>query len=129
MTCLWRSAAALAALVAISARAAAQCPDGTPPPCGRTGLRAPTANSVAVLYFDNTSRDTSDAYLADGLTEEIIVRLQQVRRLQVKSRFESQRVRSEHRMSPEALGRALGARYLVNGTIQRAGERLVCAWS
>jgi TolB-like protein len=102
-----------------------QCPDGTPPPCGRAAARAPAANSVAVLYFDNTSRDSSDAYLADGLTEEIIVRLQQVRRLEVKSRFESQRVRNRRGVAPAALGRALAARYLVNGTIQRAGERLV----
>jgi len=38
---------------------------------------------VAVLYFDNLSRDTADAFLADGLTEEIIIRLGQVQRLQV----------------------------------------------
>jgi len=105
-----------------------QCPDGTPPPCGARPARtapAPAANSVAVLYFDNLSRDTSDAYLAEGLTDEVIVRLQQVRRLEVKSRFESRRVRGQHDAAPAALGRALGARYLVDGTIQREGERLV----
>jgi TolB-like protein/Flp pilus assembly protein TadD len=78
-----------------------------------------------VLYFDNLSRDTSDAYLADGLTDEIILRLQQVRRLEVKSRFESQRVRGRQRAAPAALGRELAARYLVDGTIQREGDRLV----
>jgi hypothetical protein len=53
---------------------AQQCPDGTPPPCGRPAARAaaPAPNSVAVLYLDNLSRDTADAFLADGLTEEII---------------------------------------------------------
>ncbi len=106
--------------------ASAQCPDGTPPPCARPArIAAPASNSVAVLYFDNLSRDTSDSYLAEGLTDEIILRLQQVRRLQVKSRFESQRVRARRNAAPAALGRDLAARYLVNGTIQRAGERLV----
>ncbi|HXY70292.1 MAG TPA: hypothetical protein VEH62_12635 [Gemmatimonadales bacterium] len=107
---------------------AAQCPDGTPPPCGARPARlaaAPSPNSVAVLYFDNLSRDTSDAYLAEGLTDEVIVRLQQVRRLEVKSRFESRRVRGRQDAAPAALGRELGARYLVDGTIQREGERLV----
>jgi len=49
--------------------AAQQCPDGTPPPCGPRGAAratAPARNSVAVLYFENLSRDASDAYLADG---------------------------------------------------------------
>ena len=87
--------------------------------------RTPSANSVAVLYFQTSSRDSSDADLADGLTDEIILRLQQVRRLEVKSRFESQRVRDRRNAAPADLGRALNARYLVNGTIQRAGPRVV----
>jgi len=123
------SAAALAALLAVCATRplVGQCPDGTPPPCAaaRAERARPGANSLAVLYFDNLSRDSSDAYLADGLTEEIILRLQQVRRLEVKSRFESQRVRGRRGLAPAALGRELAARYLVNGTIQRAGDRLV----
>ena len=45
----------------------------------RRGARA-RADSVAVLYFDNLSRDTADAFLADGLTEELIIRLGQVQR-------------------------------------------------
>lgn len=78
-----------------------------------------------MLYFENASRDTADAILADGLTEEVILRLQQVPRLEVKSRFESQRVRGRRNMTPASLGRDLSARYLVNGSIQRAGERVV----
>jgi TolB-like protein len=106
---------------------AAQCPDGTPPPCrsARAAARPANANSVAVLYFENTSTDSADAYLVNGLTEEVILRLQQVRRLEVKSRYESQRVRGRRDAAPAVLGRELGARYLVNGTIQRAGERIV----
>src|SRR2546430_16822633 len=60
----------------------AQCPDGSTPPChGATRPAAPASNSVAVLYFDNLSPDTADAYLARGLTADIIVRLGQIERL------------------------------------------------
>ena len=104
----------------------AQCPDGTPPPCsGRAAhLAGPPSNSVAVLYFDNLSRDTSDAFLADGLTEEIIIRLGQVPRLDVKSRFEVLRYRGRPLEDPAVTGRALGAAYLVTGSIQHAGDRV-----
>src|SRR5215472_19362282 len=97
--------------VLLAAPLAAQCPDGSPPPCGRGAPgrpSAPPANSVAVLYLDNLSRDTADAFLADGLTEEIIIRLGQVPRLAVKSRYEVQRFRGHLAQDLPALGRALG---------------------
>ena len=101
----------------------AQCPDGTPPPCGARAA-VPAPNSVAVLYLDNLSRDTADAFLADGLTEEIIIRLGQVPRLDVKSRFEVQRFRGHAAQDPAVLGRNLRAAYLVTGSVQRAGNRV-----
>jgi TolB-like protein len=104
----------------------AQCPDGTPPPCAsRRAAAAPAANSVAVLYFDDLSRDSADAFLADGLTEEVIIRLGQVDRLAVKSRFEVQRFRgAPASQDPAALGRSLNTAYLVTGSVQRVGERV-----
>ena len=116
-------AGAVCALTAVALRA--QCPDGSPPPCQSQGIRPPPApNSVAVLYFDNLSRDTADAFLADGLTEEIIIRLGQVRRLEVKSRFEVQRFRRRTLPDPSTLGRLLNATYLLTGSVQRAGEQV-----
>jgi len=85
---------------------------------------APPANSVAVLYFDNLSRDTASAYLADGLTDELITRLSQVQRLEVRSRFESQRVRGQRSADPRVLGRMVRAEYLVTGSLQQAGQRV-----
>jgi TolB-like protein len=103
----------------------AQCPDGSAPPCRSTARSLlPAPNSVAVLYFDNLSRDTADAYLADGLTEEVIVRLGQVHRIAVKSRYESQRFRSRGGLNPTALGQALNAANLVTGSVQRGGNRV-----
>jgi TolB-like protein/Tfp pilus assembly protein PilF len=105
----------------------AQCPDGTPPPCATAavrGARAPAPTSVAVLYFDNLSRDTADAYVADGLTEELIARLGQIERLQVKSRTAVQRYRGRPIDDPTSLGRTLGVAHLVSGSVRRGGGRL-----
>ena len=113
-------------LVALAIRPAhAQCPDGTLPPCaGQLVARAPSPASVAVLLFDNLSRDTNDLYLADGLTEEITTRLGQIERLQVKSRTAVRRFRGNMASDPSAIGRALGVTYLVNGSVRRAGPAL-----
>jgi len=111
----------------ISTVLTAQCPDGAPPPCARPAARPtpqPAATSVAVLYFDNVSRDTSDAYIADGLTEELIARLGQIERLQVKSRTAVQRYRGRPIDDPTSLGRTLGVAHLVSGSIRRGGDRL-----
>ncbi len=108
-------------------RLSAQCPDGSPPPCriAHAGAAAtPAATSIAVLYFDNISRDTNDAYIADGLTEELISRLGQIERLQVKSRTSVQRYRGRTIDDPAAVGRALSVAHLVNGSIRRGGGRI-----
>jgi TolB-like protein/Tfp pilus assembly protein PilF len=77
-----------------------------------------------VLYFDNLSRDTSDAFLADGLTEELIARLGQVERLQVKSRAAVQRMRGRPLDDPAVIGRSLGVAHFVSGSVRRSGSRL-----
>ncbi len=103
----------------------AQCPDGSPLPCRVQPTRvAPPPNSVAVLYFDNLSRDTTDAYLADGLTEEVINRLGRVLRLTVKSREAVWRFRGQQARDPAVVGRGLNVTYLVSGSFRRVGGRL-----
>ena len=104
--------------------ARAQCPDGTPPPCGARAVPsvAPTPNSVAVMYF--VTRDTSDAYLADGLTEEITTSLGRLGRLAVvvpSAVRRAQRVRGD---DVRALGRALNVQWVVDGSIRRSGDHL-----
>src|SRR5438445_10942359 len=108
--------------------AAAQCPDGSTPPCraaradpGRKPGVPP--NSVAVLYFDNLSPDTADAYLAEGLTEELIARLGQLPRLAVKSRAAVQRF-PQSGTDPVAAARGLRVARLVTGSVRRGGNRL-----
>lgn len=118
--------AVLAVLLAPVLSVRAQCPDGSPPPCGsaRGAVAAPPARSVAVLYFESLSRDTADAYIADGFTEEITGRLGQIERLSVTSRTAARRLRNATTLSTGDIGRALNARFLVNGTVRRSEERL-----
>ena len=104
----------------------AQCPDGSPPPCRGSrpaAIAAPATNTVAVLYFDNLSRDSADAYLADGFTEELISRLTQVEALRVKSRTAVRQLRGSNQ-DPSAMGRTLGVAQLISGSVMPAGGRL-----
>ncbi|MFI5280439.1 MAG: hypothetical protein ACHQU1_08085 [Gemmatimonadales bacterium] len=78
-----------------------------------------------MLYFDNLSRDTTDAYLADGLTEQTIAQLGEVNRLTVSSRYAVRRFRGNAApQDPAVIGRALNVTFLVTGSVQRAGPRL-----
>lgn len=107
----------------ICAPLTAQCADGTAPPCGAAVQRTP-ATTVAVLYFDNLSPDTADAYLADGVTEELIVRIGRVQRLAVSSRYAVRRFRGRPLEYPAALGRDLNVFYLVTGSVRRSGDHV-----
>ena len=92
------------------------------------GARAPEPTalpqSLGVLYLDNLSRDSSDVYLVDGITEEMISRLGQVKRLGVPSRTAVRRFRNSPIDDPAEIGRILGVSYLLSGSVQRAGSRL-----
>jgi TolB-like protein len=114
-------AAALTVFAVPAARA--QCPDGTPPPC-RVERPAPPPASIAVLYFDNLSRDSANVYLADGITEEIISRLGQVQRLTVKSRYAVRRYRALADPDLGAMGRSLSVLNLVTGSLEHSGSRV-----
>ena len=109
-----------AAAILCAARAVAQCPDGTPPPCAARAPRAaaPSPTSVAVLSFENRSRDTADAFLAEGLADEISTRLGELGRLAVVSRSQVRRLRGADDMAIAAIGRALNTANLVHGSVQ-----------
>ncbi|MEO7965935.1 MAG: protein kinase [Gemmatimonadaceae bacterium] len=80
-------------------------------------------NTIAVLPFLNMSADADNAYFSDGLTEEIITDLSHVKALRVTSRTSS----TQHKGStkdPQEIGRALAVRYLLTGSVRRAGDAL-----
>lgn len=110
-------------LILFVSRVSAQCPDGSAPPCRIEPRPTPPPSSIAVLYFENASRDTNDAYLTEGLTEAVITQLRQVERLTVQSRSAVQRFRGT---VPDltVIRQTLGVAYLVTGSLQRSGHDL-----
>lgn len=82
---------------------------------------APT--SVAVLYFDDFSEDGELGYLADGFTEALIHELTQVGTLRVISRNGVKPYRDPD-IPIDSVARALNVGSLVEGSIERLGERL-----
>ena len=77
---------------------------------------------VAVLPFEKGSPETDD-YFADGITEDIITALSRFHSLHVIARS-STFVYKEQGVPDTEVAEALGARFLVRGTVQRSGERV-----
>src|SRR5256885_15857948 len=77
--------------------------------------------SIAVLPFDNRSRDPDNAYFADGIQDEILTRLSKIADLKVISRTSTQRYKS----APENLheiGRQLAVAHILQGSVQKSGD-------
>jgi TolB-like protein len=112
-----------ALLVAVFSRPlGAQCPDGSPLPCGHYARPLPRS-TIAVLYLETRQGDTALAYLADGLTESLIDRLSQAG-LSVASRYQVRRYRNQPTADPATLGRDLGVSNLLTGTVRGIGSHL-----
>lgn len=79
--------------------------------------------SIVVLPFDNISPDPSDAYFADGLTEEITASLCGVRDLRVTSRT-SATVLKQAGKGTQSIGAELGVAYVLEGSVRKAGDAL-----
>jgi class 3 adenylate cyclase/TolB-like protein/Flp pilus assembly protein TadD len=79
--------------------------------------------SVAVLLFTNQSGDASQDYFADGLTEDITRALGRFRQLTVIAYRAVLPWRGKV-LSPMDMGRTLGARYLVSGSVRRVDDRV-----
>jgi non-specific serine/threonine protein kinase len=85
---------------------------------------APDAKtSVAVLYFENLSGARDDEYFSDGMTEDIITELSKIAQLKVFPRSEILTFRGKAMTAPE-VGQQLGAAFVLEGSIRRAGKRL-----
>ncbi len=79
--------------------------------------------SIAVLPFDNLSRDPDNAYFADGIQEEILTRLSKIADLKVISRTSTQRFKS----TPDNLleiAKQLGVANILEGSVQRSADQV-----
>ncbi len=79
--------------------------------------------SLAILPFTNLSGDASQDYFSDGITEEIITAVSRFQGLLVIARNASFTMRGSESDS-QRVGAALGAEYLLQGSIRRVGERV-----
>jgi serine/threonine protein kinase/Flp pilus assembly protein TadD len=85
---------------------------------------APQAEkSVAVLYFENLSSAKEDEYFRDGMTEDIITELANIRDLKVFPRPAMLPYRDKSVTAPQ-VGQELNAAYVLGGSVRRAGNRL-----
>jgi adenylate cyclase len=98
-------------------------------PGARVGAAAPQAlplpdkPSIAVLPFANMSGDPEQEYFADGMVEEIITALSRVRWLFVIARNSSFTYKGQA-VDVKQVGRELGVRYVLEGSVRKAGGRV-----
>ncbi len=79
--------------------------------------------SVAVLYFENLSSAKEDEYFRDGMTEDIITELANIRDLKVFPRPAMLPYRDKSVTAPQ-VGQELNAAFVLGGSVRRAGSRL-----
>jgi serine/threonine-protein kinase len=79
--------------------------------------------SIAVLPLLNESGDPKDEYFSDGLSEELIAALAQIRGLKVIGRSSSFRFK-ERKEEPKTIGEKLGVATLLDGTVRKQGDRV-----
>ncbi len=83
----------------------------------------PEDKSIAVLPLLNESGDPKDEYFSDGLSEELIAALAQIKELKVIGRSSSFRFKNK-KEEPKAIGEKLGVTTLLEGTVRKQGDRV-----
>jgi len=86
-------------------------------------LALPDKPSIAVLPFQNMSGDPEQEYFADGMVEDIITALSRIRWLFVIAR-NSSFIYKDKSMDVKQVGRELGVRYVLEGSVRKAGNRV-----
>src|SRR5207244_2146804 len=86
-------------------------------------LPLPDKPSIAVLPFQNISGDSEQDYFADGIVEEIITALSRFRHLFVIARNSSFTYKGRP-VDVKQVGQELGVRYVLEGSVRRAGSRM-----
>ena len=80
--------------------------------------------SIAVLPFENLSRDPDNAFFTDGVQDEILTHLAKIADLKVISRTSVLLYKSGNLRNLREIGEQLGVAYLLEGSVQRSGNRV-----
>ena len=97
---------------------------------GRYTARAPrqievaTNKSIAVLPFENLSDNKQNEYFADGVQDQILTNLAKVSELRVISQTTARQYKSGAPRNLREIAQQLGVSYILEGSVQRAGNRL-----
>jgi adenylate cyclase len=99
--------------------------DGSPGADPRSTSLTPATepNTIAVLPFADLSEERDQQYFSDGIAEELIAALSRIDGLRVVARSSAFQFRNSHSDVRE-IGQRLGARYVVEGSVRKAGDRL-----
>ncbi len=98
-------------------------PQEEPASVERIAFPLPDKPTIAVLPFDNLSGDPNQEYFSDGISENIITRLARVPHVFVIARNSSFSYKGKL-VKVQQVGRELGAHYVVEGSIQKADDRI-----
>jgi TolB-like protein len=102
-------------------------PTSAPSTAARPGfsktLPLPDKPSIAVLPFHNMSGDPNQEYFADGIAEDVLTALSKIQELLVIARNSSFVFKGQARDIRE-IGRVLGARYVLEGSVRKSGNRV-----
>ena len=85
---------------------------------------APPEKSIAVLPFSNLSKEQENAFFADGVQDEIVTDLAKMADLKVISRTSVMPYKSGMARNLRQIGQQLGVAHVVEGSVQRAGNRV-----
>jgi adenylate cyclase len=96
---------------------------GTPEIFTETAPESPRIARIAVLPFANISPDPADAYFADGLTEELITVLSQLRELRVIARTSVNQYRSTAKPISQ-IGSELGVGSIIEGSVRKSDRKV-----
>jgi TolB-like protein/Tfp pilus assembly protein PilF len=83
-----------------------------------------SAKSIAVLPFENLSDDKQNTYFADGVQDQILTNLARVSDLRVISHTTVRQYKSGQPRNLREIGKQLGVTHILEGSVQRAGDRL-----
>jgi serine/threonine protein kinase len=87
-------------------------------------ISRPATKSIAVLPFTNLSNEAENAFLADGMQDEILTHLSRIADLKVIGRTSAMQYKSQGARNLRQIGHELGVAHVLEGSVQRSGNHL-----